>query len=148
MSEEPCAELPPDCRIGRRENSASRAKRAPKRRAGCFMLRENEYELSVDRLDMATEREMVAVVRRTSPVGYSFRGWYVLTAAVVRELGLTVIASPADEPPNPYHAHIDIPVREISPWEVRRSIVRDYALALALRAPFLTASADAADPVG
>lgn len=70
-------------------------------------------KISVDRLGVASDAEIVAIaIKESSSLGedstrVSFWGWYVLTVRDVRRVGCCVESDPLRE--NPYHAHIVFP---------------------------------------
>lgn len=129
-------------RLGREEWSERSARRSFRKRAegrgkrvpvARFMPPKNRNEISVNRLDHASDAAMAEIgVRNARNLGKEFWGWYILTAENVEEEGCSVGPSPLLD--NPYHADIILPVSPDA--EDRRDAIREYAMGLAYHATF------------
>lgn len=131
-----------DERLGRHEWSESSARRACRQltlgkratiRASKFEPQTGCNDVSVDRMDLASQDELAELAERnTTRVGKSFRGWYTLTARDVSEAGCSAGATWSSE--NPYHADIRFPVPLSA--DNRRNEIRKRAMELACRAQY------------
>lgn len=138
----------PEEQVGRRSASGSRAVKAYKNRfnrhkpgipVSAFEPPRGTNELSVDRLGLASDEEMVRIAVATFRVsGRKFYGWFVLSVGDVLSVGTdgrqgcSVVGSPRED--NMYHADIVMPV----PLDAddRKDAIREYARDLAYLAHF------------
>ncbi len=131
-----------DERLGRQEWSGSSAKKAycqlksgqkANIRANKFEPRTNHNDVSVDRMDLASQNQLAKLAEKnTTREGKLFRGWYTLTVRDVTDVGCR--ASPTPRPENPYHADIEflVPLNA----DNRKNEIRKRAFELACRAQY------------
>ena len=96
--------------LGRRVFSETAAKRARNGRVRFHIFREKEgvRTISVDRLTIATSKQLTPIVKQASEGRTGrFQGWAFVLAGCARQMKLDVVASPRDE--NPFHADIELP---------------------------------------
>ena len=129
--------------FGRDERSEKRAKRSfrqlktngkAKVRASIFEPPKNSNEISVNRMDLASETKLAEIgMRNANLIGKNFWGWYIFTTEDIIGVGCSVGSTPSKD--NPFHADIFIPVELET--EGYRHAIKQYAISLAYCADFL-----------
>lgn len=127
--------LSPEDPLGRYVLSEKRARRALKRgiiAANDFLESLARDHLSVDRLDLAPDKEMAAIADGVAVArGRTFFGWTVVSVRHASEMGRRVEVTPLLD--NPFHADIYL---NLPDGAERRDAAKQHALNLAKRAAY------------
>ena len=121
-------DIAPEEDLGRDIFSSNQAKRAGRGRVAfnVFLEREGEPRLSVDRLNMASPREVAEIADGVAAGrGRTFHGWAVVDAHTAASNGRQVTASP--QLGNPYHADIVLPDAAVEDREEQKRHAQELA---------------------
>lgn len=127
--------LSPDDPLGRYITSESRARKAQNTGKIAYDVFQEKIErdsLSVDRLDLASDREMAEIADRNAAVsGRPFFGWVVVSVHQASQMGRQVEPTPFLD--NRYHADIHL---NLPNGSERRDVRTQHALNLAKQAVY------------
>lgn len=102
-----------------------------------FKPKSGEAEISVDRLDLASIKEMAAIANRIAGQGgKACYGWGVVVYRSIIPDGFTAHASPDQDSANDYHADLRFPY-QIADRVAQKDKRKDWTLHLAERAAWL-----------